>query len=307
MGLSLAIDKRDYSPVSAFESRAPAWVKDENAWLMFHPHYYWRVKVQFDARNGVVPRTPERNEVWRIGIVQNVLFARIVVRYFNLDPIQVAWDQAVVDALDAQNLPFYGPATPTRVVMVGSDRRSNNELKALSFQPLQIVFYGRKGIGYLLDPYPESTVPLAFSPLGSPVELTFRDAPSLYLPYRRRGQALRLAERLSAYQFWVVALSPRKEPFVLASSPAFTLASWIRFQPSPFKSLGPPPDWGSYMVTGLIRNVQYLQDSPDTKDLQPRPGLLGGRKPVLGGQIANDRGMQWLLGVGLISPSNGPD
>jgi hypothetical protein len=294
LGLVLTDPRLRYRPISEFEPREPTWLQGEDLFWLPSSKYHWRALVRFerDSRSG--PPTPKRDEQWQVGLVQNVLFDRIVLTYRGFTPFVATFGSPILDAGSRENLPFYGPpewlTIRRRRVALGQQKAGDEQF---IFVPATAFNYGPSGISsLLLDPYPANPRVRTYAPIDTAMEVSFEDAPALEIPrFHERGELMH-AQRVLALQFWVVARSPSKQPFVLAHSPQFSLDVWADMEATEHKASGAFPDWGSCVFDGIVRESQHLKRCPDGKPLDPRPGA-GSKLPVLKAPTALERGQQF--------------
>lgn len=160
--------------------------------------------------------------------------------------------------------------------------------------PEEHFAYSSSGYGELLDPYEASGI----NANNKPASLNMIDAPwfraRLRLP---SGATITRAERILAFQSWLVVASGGKAKYVLASTEPFSLVFWLTANPQPGAlSIDVPPHaFAFYGEAGIARTVRKGGSAPTVKILAGK----GGRDPLMKGPVANDRDEQWMQAKGL--------
>jgi hypothetical protein len=246
-----------------------------------------------DPKKGVGGTFPAR-EWWDIGIIQNVVFEHIRFEYDDGSVFSEDFKDAVLDTVSSSHKPFY--ADPVIVPGCQLDPMLPCARFIKVMEPVLEVAVTAKGYGELLDPWDSTGVAVA----NKPDSVTMADEPSFGARKQlQNGAWIADAEHIMAFQTWLVAQSPTTT-HVVASFGPFSLVFWMTAQASPGQlSIGAPPhQFTFYGEKGTARKVNR-KTTPASPTFQVQSGN-GGRKPVLSGQTANDRGRQWLRSKGLV-------
>jgi hypothetical protein len=254
----------------------------------------WDVKfaLKFDSnpKNGFggAPATPE---LWKIGIVQNLLYENAIVEFDN--KLTVPFQQKKVPlrqktypyqqtnpAIDADpkttNLPFYSDP-------VSDPSRKNT--KAVS-----PIWCTSNGYTDAFDPKNPSKLNIS----NQPDNITMYDQPGSTVPMRwPPGGSLILSsvQRTWAFQIWLVAIKDdgSAKPVVLATISAFSFAFWLKTKGPPLKHPEDDPDfdYGVYGENGfhppgkINYGITGTGNSPTVKPIPPNT-----KNPTLTGDIA---------------------
>lgn len=263
-----------------------------------HASTGWKItfSIRFDPRSTAgFGGSPSANQDWTIGIVQNVLFERISLEYFNGSLFERDFNDAVLDSnANIFNRPFVYDWPPPSKPPGGN-------------RPYASITYTSAGYDELVDPFggPITNRPSSFE---------FLDTPNITAKFRVNGSMIKQIEHLLSVQVWLVAFTPASwlvppQPggtmFVIASVPPFTTSSQftITAQPNPFQlqlaplnALPAAFDFDQHFEVGIVKSFAKRPSS--------RPPLAvsgnGGRAPIVTGITANDRGNAWLRANGLI-------
>jgi hypothetical protein len=248
---------------------------------------------------------PQDAELWEIGIVQNLLFERMLYEYTDTPAFRAEFKRSRVDIVDNSfDRPFY--SSPD----VGSGRRK--------IRPVAHIWYSSQGYGEVLDPSNSSGVQTN----NQPDSLNMWDQPSGGVLLRRDGSLLKRIEKVLSFQAWLVvrkkgpfSLSPGlaqvqalrdslipalMRPFVestvvLAQVPAFTLTFWLTIIDPPALGKDPTFDYGVYGEDGFLPKKPINHKFKSI--LGPLPSAdpkLGGNVPVMIGPPAAEQARTWL-------------
>jgi len=290
-----------YPPIDSFRTAPPYYVQERDAWIQSLSRYSYQVDIEYDHRARMAP-TPRRVEQWRIGIVQNVLYERILIEYHDQHPFTVTWARPALDIGSEAYRPFYNEPYTVEVripfSIEGVDRIIEDRIQVVAVHE---VWYGPRGIGLLLDPWD----PDGYAPLPSQIlRLSMEDQPRNAIR-NWNGSELVRAERVLVMRFWVVAMGARSRPVVLGASPPFTLVAWMRLAPRQLHSIQPRPAWGAYSLAGA--NPRIIESLVLVERLQARGGPLrplpardDTPAPLYTGVSANERGTAWMRENGLL-------
>lgn len=284
-----------YPPVSSFRTAAPYYVPERDAWIQPLPRYSYDADVEFNARAHLAP-APRQIEPWRIGVVQNVLYERILIEYLDEDPYTVTWSRSALDIGSESYRPFYnGPYVIEGRILVsvdGIDREVEYRVPVIAVHE---VLYGPRGLGVLYDPWDPSGYSLQPNQI---LRISMEDQPA-HAIRNSYGSELVRAERLMILRFWIIAMGPRSRPVVLGASPPFTLVAWMRLAQRQYRALQPRPAWGSYSLTGTHTRIIERREQIESlqsrgEPLRPLPAQGDTPTPLLTGTSANARGLEWM-------------
>ena len=256
--------------------------------------------------------TPQDSKLWDIGIVQNLLYERLLFEYAGMPVLQKEFTTVTVDRLE-NNLdsPFY--SSP----VFDSTRRKTRAVAH--------IWYSSQGYGELLDPSSSSGVRTN----NKPDLLDMYDQPGAGVSQLRAGSLLMRVEKVLCFQIWLVArkfgmfsLPPKLGPIqalrgalapallgasaqsmiVLAHIPAFTLRFWYTVTGPPTMLGGSPQfTYGVYGENGFSpkKPIDHRITS-----LGPLPSVSpmlgdGGRIPVVTGPASIVQARNWLNANGL--------
>lgn len=290
-----------YPPPDSFREDPPYYDQERDAWVQLLPRYSYEVDVEYTPR-APLARAPRQVEQWRIGIVQNVIYERILVEYFDQEPYTVTWTRPALDIGSEAYRPFYNePYTvniriPLRIA--GIDQILEDRVSVVAVHE---VLYGPRGLGLLYDPW----APDGYAPLPNQIlRLRMEDRPAHALRNWNNNDLAR-AERVMVMRFWIIAMDMTSRSVVLGFSPQFTLVAWMQLARRGLRSIQPRPTWGAYSRTGahtrIIESheqVERLQRRDGS--IQPQPARGGSPAPLLTGTSANERGLSWLQANNLL-------
>jgi hypothetical protein len=249
---------------------------------------------------------PQNEQLWTVGIVQNVLFQYLYIEYESRKVFTKTWKDPVLDYVDgSRSKPFYGdpPLVPTN----------------LTRRPVAEIIYTSKG-------YRESAARGGTFD-NKPDTLDMWDEPAGGSALRFQGSMIRRIEKVISFQAWLVAttkepllagfhpivrdLHPLRNiniivdrPEVLAHVPVFTLVFWLDTKPKKaYKDSFDVPEYnyGMFVEEGFVdpkrinRAKSGIQSSPIIKPILGN----GGRMPVLVGASGNERANAFLTENGL--------
>ena len=259
--------------------------------ILFDPHSFtikFGISFDPDPTKGFGGAPPEA-ELWRIGLVQNVLFERLNFEYENKQIFKIEFEKPAPDFIPGSfSKPFY--ADPVLVPTRQNER------------PVSDIWLTSQGYGELLNPYDASGVAIN----NKPDALDMWDQPSGGTRLKLKdGSMISRIEKVVSFQTWLVAKTESKTE-VLAHVPAFSLVFWFETTPAktdkPKYSFDTPAfRYGVFGTNGIFgskkidRTRTGIGDSPT---LKPALGN-GGRNPVMFGQAAVERGNDFLDAYGL--------
>ena len=255
----------------------------------------------FDRNEGL-GGAPQHPELWKIGIVQNVVYEKLLFRYYGLPDFIWQRIDPAVDALDSsKDKPFYGNSgsvtKPVREIWYSangfSDRKPTIEEKALNNLPDFVNMWDQ--------------------PSGGCIGMI-----------KRKGDFhwIRRIEKIVSFQTWLVARKtgpfsttpamarleqlfiPRlvqqfgQSTGVLAYVEPFTLRFWLQTDAPPTGFDMPAFTWGMDGVNGIVKTIF------PGKRFGSRPNVSivrgdGRRFPQTTGPTALERGRPWLLANGV--------
>lgn len=274
-------------------------------------------RIQFGAKFSSDPAigvggSPKADENWRIGIVQNVLYARYRYVYAHGKQLQVFERQQRLPSVDmvdgSKEFPFYADGS------------------SVNTRPVSHIVYSAAG-------YRE---PSSNRADNSPSSFSMWDQPSGGAPFDLKYQGnpymLKTVEKVLIFQTWLVVikkgyfdisykfpgLAAAREMIApdlfravtvscaaLACIPPFSLTFWADMDLANFNRKysheTPAVKWGLYGDDGnfqkkpINRTIVGLGSLPTVK---PKAGD-GGRQPVILGTTGNDETRKWLEPLGL--------
>jgi hypothetical protein len=240
-----------------------------------------RFMIGFNPRGGVggTPATPQQVT---IGIVQNVVFERMVLTYGSTE-FSVDFPGAALDTIANFYTPFY--ADPD----LGSGMAQSSE----------DIWLTANGYDRIIDPFD----PTGKGASNTPGLLELADQPSLGLRLRLDdGSMLTSAERIIALQQWVIVQQNGRN-LTIASAGPFSMVYWMNVQ-SMGSTLGLPSfHYAGFGADGIFKRKDLAKDEFQATSNASTKFQLGngGRNPVFGGQTANDRGLDWVTRNGLVA------
>jgi hypothetical protein len=256
---------------------------------------------------------PQDSELWDIGIVQNLLYERLLFEYARLPVLETEFTTATVDRLENDfDSPFYSAPV----------------FDSTRFQTRAVahIWYSSQGYGELLDPSSSSGVRTN----NKPDLLDMFDQPGAGVSQQRNGSLLIRVEKVLCFQIWLVArkfgmfshppklgpiqalraaFAPVLQPassqntIVLAHVPAFTLRFWYNVTGPPTGGLGAGPQF-AYGVYGENGFLPKKPMNHRITGLGSRPSVIpmlgdGGRRPVMTGPASIVQARNWLNKNGL--------
>jgi hypothetical protein len=235
---------------------------------------------------------PAEPELWRLGIIQNVLFEKLSFTYDNGKKFEENFTHPIVDSAGGIYTPFYHDPVLTPACKYDPKLSCHTLIREMT--PVADIWYSSSGYGELLNPYDASGI----NANNKPDSLNMIDAPwfraRLRLP---SGATITRAERILAFQTWLVAASGGKAKYVLAATEPFSLVFWLTANPQAGAlSIDVPPHaFAFYGEAGIARTVRKGGATPTVKIVAGK----GGRDPLMTGQMTNDRDEQWMQAKGL--------
>jgi len=235
---------------------------------------------------------PAEAELWRLGIIQNVLFERLSFTYDNGKTFEENFNLSILDGGAETYSPFYHDPVLTPACKYDPTLSCHTMIREMT--PVTDIWYSSSGYGELLDPNDASGIHAD----NKPEVLNMIDAPwfraRLRLP---SGATITRAERILAFQTWLVAASGGEVKHVLASTEPFSLVFWLTASPKPgaLSIDVPPHSFAFYGEAGIARTVKKGGTVPTVKILAGK----GARDPLMKGTLANDRDNQWMQTKGL--------
>jgi hypothetical protein len=235
---------------------------------------------------------PTDPELWRLGIVQNVLSERLSFTYDNGKKFEVNFNNPALDSAAEIFSPFIHDPVRTRACKFDPKLSCHTMIPEMT--TVTDIWYTASGYGELLNPTSASGVLTN----NKPDSLDMADAPWFRAPLRLPGGAtITRAERILAFQTWLVVASNRKVKYVLASTEPFSLVFWLTATPRPgaLSIDVPPHDFAFYGESGIARTVRKVGTVPTVRILAGK----GKTNPVMDDQLVNDRDIQWMQAKGL--------
>jgi len=226
---------------------------------------------------------PADDELWRIGIIQNVVYEKLHYQYVDQKPFDVEFKDAVVDSDDnGKFFPFVGNPDPTPPVTI----------------PVADICYNSGGYAdldkALLNPWTERC-----EKTNKPDTFNTSDQPNLVTKLRlSKRSIIKRAEKLTSFQLWLVARAPRATQ-ALAYIPPFTLVYWFETTSALKSDLSietPNYKYEFYGEDGIVKAVR--SSGSGTPSITPKLGV-GVKSPVMTGVRANKRIRDWADANGL--------
>jgi hypothetical protein len=252
-----------------------------------------------DPKQGI-GGAPAEAELWRVGIIQNVLFEHLYYEYEGGKIFQTDWKDAAVDIVTRDdkiylNKPFYNNPdfSPGRAPQ----------------RPAADIWYTAQGFGELLNP----NSPTGVAVNNRPDTFNIWDEPAGGAKLFKDGAMIRRIEKVLSFQTWLIAKSKVQDKGaiadkieVIAHIPVFSLAFWLETTPGKGwkakTSLDVPTyDWAMFGTSGFFDPKAFNRKKTgfgNVPAVMPKSGS-GGRQPVLLGPTANDRANKFMTDNGL--------
>lgn len=280
MGLlgSLKIVKSDDSPIG-FKSK----VMDNKFYCEFK-----RFGLEYEITFGSEKNIPvERfKKLIPVGIVQNVIFEKFYFGYDNNDIYEKSFDTPILDSESKKNKPFYNDP----VAFLNHPRVAGFWKNSKGSTPYRKIWYSSSGVGEDVDPFDRSGIKLKDS-----LSVDMVDCPRFGAKLRLKKDEAHIsqAEHIITLQNWLVAFD-NKTSYYLAHCNPVSIVSWAKISPNPeLPFIGDPKySAGSYVQKGIVRKINR-RNSPSNSQLSGGIGR-GSRPPVMVGETANSRNVQWL-------------
>ena len=243
----------------------------------------------FEAKFGIafdpdpkigVGGAPADEDLWRVGIIQNVVYEKLHYEYVGKSPFDVEFKDAVVDSCDKGTyFPFV----------------CDPDFQPPVERPVADIWYTSQGYGELLNPYNASGV----ATTNKPDSFNTSDQPNLVTKLRLTTRSIiKRAEKMTSFQLWLVARTPRAT-HVLAHIPPFTLVYWLETTSALKSDLStetPSYKYEYYGENGIVKKVR--PSGSGTPSIRASLGV-GVKSPVMTGIRANKRIRDWANSKGL--------
>jgi hypothetical protein len=243
-----------------------------------------RFAFRFDPRLGY----PAKNKpgACRIGIVQNVLYASLVVAYDDGLKTKLSYSQHLIDCGDQMAFPFYN--TSGSVSRRSADGQSES---VKNIYPYRDILHNTKGFGELLDPYKPADDNIVLQQSSS---VSLVDQPFFAVKLRKANNAL-LTEvtHIITFGMWLVALTAdaTKPAHVLAHADPFSLLYTSKFSTrGKLLSIGTPD--ADFKVAAKKGTAHSEHDFKSSRGVGIRSGA-GSIQPVLKGITVQAKDKQW--------------
>ncbi|MDJ0711139.1 MAG: hypothetical protein QNJ14_12140 [Woeseiaceae bacterium] len=282
--------------------RPPVYSGTHDYWFQPLPRYSFETTLEHRPGRGGELAPPQRYRAMTFGIVLNILYEFIEIDYGDAGTYWQRWTRPVNDSVSRDTMPFVHEPSTQILPIPMVDEQSNEVLRVvteeISINPSYERFYGPDGLGELLNPFDQSGYRASNH---QRLTLRFQDQPRLSVRATKHGEQLRSMSQVLWFKFWVIGTPGRH---VFATSPPFTLGASMQVVPGRMRSMRPRPKSLSWGIAGRHRQVFTDQARLEAyKRRQPRLPIrrgLRGRRPVLTGQIANERLEDWVRGTGLM-------
>lgn len=239
---------------------------------------------RFDPNSHSFPPSNQSGSC-QIGIVQNVLYARLLVKYSDGSKKDMKQTNTSIDCGNPAAFPFYNIAgSVTRRTPKGPD--------AKNIFPYRSITYNKHGFGELLDPYKPAGDDII---LQSSSEVTHLDQPYFKVKLRSRSNAvISEATQILTFGIWLVAVpyDSKKQAHVFAHADVFSLlySAKLSTRGQQLLTIG-TPDW-----TFKVRAMKGRMNTPE--QFTSSPGLrisagAGSVHPMLKGKTAQEADKQW--------------
>jgi hypothetical protein len=287
--MGIVLDRNGSYAVTKTPNTNPGVEPILNTATIFSHRTEVRLAYQFkDSPNLGAPAPLSGRDYFQIGLIQNVLFEKIFFQYDGQPPIAKEWVTRVVDSA-GDSFPFYGDGDR---VLLPSGKQSENTT------PFREFFYGPKGFGQVSNPFGGSADDIDLENKGS---VNMIDEPMVQVPFRKDGDSLRVAEHILAFGLWLVLVDTgRKSPTVAVGHLGpFTVLSRTEFELVDGLSAFSTPDYRFFFhaQNGIAKRLnKAIADRGGSTSLTPQQG---GKLPLMTGETANTRGLQWMQSVGL--------
>jgi hypothetical protein len=258
------------------------------------PMFTFSFGLAWDRANGVGKMTAAAKEPWQVGIVQNVLFESIFLKYQNMY-VRQEFPGAILDSEARVYQPFVNDPVLTNVPLPGVSVR---------FVPLPLcvadIWLTAAGYTNADDFYdPFLAVP---APTNQPSVLSMGDAPNYVGALRLDdGSQLLGIQYVVAIQLWLIAIGPGVLARILANTDPFSLIALMTVDP--INTIGEPTfQYGSLARSGIVtdRNILdgFVSKGINLGSIGWSYGGhfhvgFGGRIPVLSGMTADARLDSW--------------
>jgi hypothetical protein len=252
-------------------------------------------KFSFAFKDGAGVHAPSTQPTmpWRIGVVQNVLYERMVFT-FEHKTVKAEFVKPAVDSNARTAFPF-----------IGESERANRADRTFSeVVPYRDLYYNTRGLGEILNPwekFPKDLEPIAEKRRAYVQTVNWLDQPSFGCPLRPTNGGLLLElSQIVTFMVWLVAIDPLKRPGspqVLAHVGPFSLVYSAKAQdPQRYtQTLSYPPyEYFAYGANGYVSHVSSGLQNTNPR-IQIRAGA-GARAPLLNGETANNRDVNWFVG-----------
>ena len=247
----------------------------------------------FKRGQGLAPPASPPTAAWDIGIVQNVLYEKMLFKYEHRT-VKTEFAKPAVDSQSSTSFPFIQDGV--RVETADGFRE---------VRPVQELYYNTNGLGELISPYdsfPNDLVPIPEKRRSVVQTVNFVDQPSFGCPLRPSNGGLLLeAYQIVTFMVWLVAIDPFRRagsPQTLAHVGPFSLvyrAVALDPQNYTYTLSYPPYSYFAYGVNGYTRSVNAALQSRSPQ-IKVKSGK-GERAPLLTGHTANQRDATWFVGT----------
>jgi hypothetical protein len=228
----------------------PLRTKGRTAWVVFMPNYHYETHINLEVLSKMLKK-PNKEEIWSLGIVQNVIHQSVNIYYSKNTQVQKTWGP-MLDCLSTNSIPYITPPFTYSIETEEPDPilQSNTNIKysvnssyVVEFSSEGMILSGenKKQVDSGITDYDQNSDIITKkskaereAPLRNPtLPFIMEDYPKMSLPFNLNGEILMRAERVMVIRFWIILKGPdNKSVFYLRMSPFLTLATFIEFKDS---------------------------------------------------------------------------
>jgi len=247
-----------------------------------------RFGFRFDKKSGAP--APKKTELWRVGIVQNVLYEKMRFEYQGRRPIVAEFSRPAVDSEGIGSFPFCNEQLyASRKDLYGGTIVNPNRYVPVMV-PFREVYYNPNGFGELVQPWSSFPDDVVLMPSA---QVNAIDAPFFGCKLRADDDgALLKAEQIVTFGIWLVAMDydQRQPAQVLAHVETFSLIYSVTLTPGSSALSYPGFSYFYYATAGAPKTASARLGGGGAPSFRVR---AGGTRPLLKGETANNRDQAW--------------